>query len=354
MVGNLPMPRHTKNTSRREAPLSGADDPAPSQGGPNPNQRNRRMRLRVAWMYYVEEMTQSEIASQLGIGRVTVIRLLADLRERNEIRFSIAQGIPECIALERTLQTAFGLRDAVVAPSSDPAADATVTVAAATGQYTSGMLRPGMRIGLGWGRTLYESLRFMSDAPVPDLSVVSLLGGITKVRRFNPPEFAWRFATLFQAECYLMTAPAVVDSALTRQTLIDRCGLAEVFENAKTLDAVLLSVGDVTSGGTAYRYGVLPEEMRRRFVAMGAVGDLLFHYFDRDGRLIEDPIQQRVMSVPVETLRAVPQRILASGGAHKVEALLGALRLVAPTTLITDEHCARALLARVGVAAPAA
>jgi DNA-binding transcriptional regulator LsrR (DeoR family) len=50
------------------------------------------------------------------------------------------------------------------------------------------------------------------------------------------------------------------------------------------------------------------------------------------------------MSVPVDTLRAVPQRIISSGGANKVQALLGAIKLVAPTTLITDEHCARALL----------
>ncbi|MEO7940873.1 MAG: sugar-binding transcriptional regulator [Burkholderiaceae bacterium] len=339
------MTRRQKTPSPPGASIPAADDLPAVQPGPNPNQRNKRMRLRVAWMYYVEEMTQSAIAEQLGIGRVTVIRLLADVRERNEIKFSIERGIPECIALERALETAFGLQDAVVAPLSDASADATVAVAAATGQYTSGMVRAGMRIGLGWGRTLHESLRFMSDAPVADLSVVSLLGGITKVRHFNPSEFAWRFSSLFQAECYLMTAPVVVDSPRTRQTLINHCGLGDVFENAKTLDAVLLSVGDVTPQGTAYRYGVLPEDMRRRFLAMGAVGDLLFHYYDRAGNLIKDPFQGRVMSVPVETLRAVPQRILASGGAHKVEALLGALRLIAPTTLITDEHCARALLA---------
>lgn len=339
------MPRRTKIISRAGAPRATSDALSAVQPGPNPNQRNKRMRLRVAWMYYVEEMTQSDIAQQLGIGRVTVIRLLADVRERNEIKFSIERGIPECIALERALQTRFKLNDAIVAPLSDPSADATLAVAAATGQYTSTLVRAGMRIGLGWGRTLHESLRFMSDAPVADLSVVSLLGGITKVRRFNPSEFAWRFSSLFQAECYLMTAPAVVDSPRTRQTLIDHCGLGDVFENAKSLDAVLLSVGDVTPEGTAYRYGVLPEAMRRRFLAMGAVGDLLFHYYDRNGKLIKDPIQGRVMSVPVETLRAVPQRVLASGGGQKVEALLGALRLIAPTTLITDEHCARALMA---------
>lgn len=323
-----------------DAPLAGA----------GPSQRNKRMRLRVAWMYFVEEMTQNEIAQRLGIGRVTVVRLLSDLRERNEIKFSIETGVPECIALERELEKLFGLGEAVVAPVSDADMDATVPIAAATGQYMAGLLRPGMRIGLGWGRTLHESLRFMSEAPVADLGVISLLGGITKVRRFNPSEFAWRFSSLFQAECYLMTAPAVVDSPQTRQTLIDHCGLGEVFDNAKLLDAVLVSVGDVSPEGTAYRYGVMPEELRRRVVKMGAVGDLLFHYYDRKGELINDPVQGRVMSVPVETLKAVPQRILASGGVGKAEALLGALRLMKPTTLITDEHAARALIKLAGQA----
>lgn len=314
--------------------------------GPGAN-RNKRMRLRVAWMYFVEEMTQNQIAQHLGIGRVTVVRLLSDLRERNEIKFNIEKGVPECIALERALEKTFGLDQAVVAPLSNATADATVPVAAATGQYIGALLRPAMRIGVGWGRTLHESLRFMPEALVADMGVISLLGGITKVRRFNPSEFAWRFSSLFQAECYLMTAPAMVDSPVTRQTLIDHCGLGDVFDNAKTLDAVLLSVGDVSPDGTAYRYGVIPEELRRRFVKMGAVGDLLFHYFNADGELIDDPIQGRVMSVPVDTLRAVPQRIIASGGMQKVESLLGVIRLVAPTTLITDEHCARALLQRV-------
>lgn len=322
-------------------PVSG---PPQSVAADSAGHRNKRMRLRVAWMYFVEEMTQNEIAQRLGIGRVTVVRLLSDLRERNEIKFRIESGVPECIALERALEKTFALGEAIVVPMSDAKADAAMSIAAATGQHVSDLLRPGMRIGVGWGRTLHESLRFMAGAPVADLGVISLLGGMTKVRRFNPSEFAWRFSNLFQAECYLMTAPAVVDSARTRQVLIDHCGLGDVFEQARTLDTVLLSVGDATPDGTAYRYGIVGEDARRRLVAKGAVGDMLFNYFDQNGRLIDDPLQTRVMSVPLATLKAVPARIIASGGLHKVPALLGALRLFSPTTLITDEHAADALL----------
>ena len=304
------------------------------------NARTRRLRLRAAWMYFIEEMTQNDIAQHLGVGRVTVVRLLSEARERHEIKFSIESNLPECVSLERELERRFGLAEAIVVPLSSAQADATEAIAAATGGYLSEFVRPGMSIGVGWGRTLLESLRYIHEASVPGLSVVSLLGGITKVKRFNPAEFAWRFSSLFQADCYLMTAPAIVDTPQTRRTLIDRCGLGEVFERARALDAVLFSVGHLEATGTAYRDGFLSDEVRRSMIEHGAVGESLFHFFDASGELVRHPIHERVMAIAPDIIRAVPHRIMSSGSLQKAAAIHAALRLFRPTVLITDELAA--------------
>ncbi len=308
------------------------------------NERTRRLRLRAAWMYFIEEMTQNDIAQRLGVGRVTVVRLLSDARDRHEIKFSLERSVPECIGLERELEQRFGLAQAWVAPVSSGDVDATESISAATGQFLSEFVRPDMKIGVGWGRTLLESLRHIHETPVADLSVVSLLGGITKVKRFNPSEFAWRFSSLFQAECYLMTAPAIVDSPATRRTLIERCGLDAVFERAKSLDAVLISVGNLEPTGTAWRGGFLSEALRRSVLDQGAVGESLFHFFDAAGKVIAHPMHDCVMAVAPETILRVPQRIIASGGLDKAAALCAALRLFRPTVLITDEKAAQRIL----------
>lgn len=332
-----------KKSPPPKAALDSASETKASERGVA-NARTRRLRLRAAWMYFVEEMNQADIANMLGVGRVTVVRLLADARERHEIKFTIQSGLPECVALERALEQRFGLTEAVVVPVSSPHADATEPISAATGLYLSEFVRPGMKIGVGWGRTLLGSLQYIQESQATDLSVVSLLGGITKAKRFNPSEFAWRFSRLFQAECFLMTAPAIVDAPATRQTLIDRCGLGEVFERAKTLDAVLFSVGSMDASATVYRDGFVSDGLRRAMVKRGAVGEVLFHFFDAKGRLIDHPIQDCVMAVPTETLKVVPQRILASGGQDKAEAILGALRLLEPSVLVTDELAAAKIL----------
>jgi DNA-binding transcriptional regulator LsrR (DeoR family) len=54
-------------------------------------------------------------------------------------------------------------------------------------------------------------------------------------------------------------------------------------------------------------------------------------------------VNQRVMSVPLEVVRAAPVRVLAAGGAHKLAAIGGAVKLLKPTTLVTDSVSARRL-----------
>jgi DNA-binding transcriptional regulator LsrR (DeoR family) len=308
----------------------------------------RRLRLRAAWMYFVEEMTQNEIALKLGVGRVTVVRLLAAARERNEVKITIGDRLAECVEAERLLESRFGVEEAIVVPLSARGADATGPVAAATGAYVSSLVRANMRIGVGWGRTLVSSLAFMTERNVENLSVVSLLGGIMKARKFNPAEFAWRFASLFQADCYLMTAPLVVDSAATRQTLIERCGLGDIFELAKSLDAVVLGAAGMGADATAHLSKFISNADRASLVKAGAVGDVLFNFFDAGGNLVDHPINERVMSVPLDIIKKVPTRVLAAGGASKVPALAGALAMVKPTVLITDEYTARDLLKLAG------
>jgi len=276
------------------------------------------------------------------------VRLLAAARERNEVKITIGDRLAECVEAERLLEGRFGIDEAIVVPLSARGADATGPIAAATGAYVSSLVRADMRIGVAWGRTLVSSLAFMSERTVENVSVVSLLGGIMKARKFNPAEFAWRFASLFQADCYLMTAPLVVDSAATRQTLIERCGLGDIFELAKALDAVVLGAAGMGADATAHVSKFISNADRASLLKAGAVGDVLFNFFDAGGKLVDHPINERVMSVPLDIIKKVPVRVMAAGGASKVPALAAALKIIKPTVLITDEYTAKDVLKLAG------
>lgn len=305
-----------------------------------------RLRARAVWLYHVEGRTQNEIANLLGVNRVAVVRMLADARLRNEVRITISAPLADLVELERHIEERYGIERVVVAPMGEQQGDPTKVIAAAAGSIISGMMRANMTVGVGWGRTLYNTLPFIAGSTLDNFRVVSLLGGIAAARRFNPAEFAWQFAELFQGEGYLVPAPAVVDSPETKHALLERCGLAATFEMASSLDVALLSVGGISQITTSYRTGYLSEADRRSLIDAGAVGDVLYNFIDRDGDIVDHEVNGRVISADLSSLRLCGQRILISGGQEKQIAIRAAIRTLAPTMLITDEVTARSLIER--------
>ena len=307
--------------------------------------RSERLRQRAAWMYFVEEMTQSAIAEALGVGRVTVVRMLAEAKALGEVRIALSRGDAELGGLESALCRLYGLSEAIVAPLSSDSADPTAPIAAALGDHVSALLRNDMKIGLGWGRTLNSSLEYLSERSLKGLNVVSLVGGVTHFVADNPAEFPSGFARAFNADCYLIPSPALVDSPATKTALIERCGLKSVYDFAQALDAVVLSVGSLGPEASIARYGVIGEADRKTLGEYGAVGEILCNVYDDKGRIVDHPLNSCVMSVPLDVVRAAPIRVLAAGGPEKLAAIRGALTLLRPTTLVTDAATARRVTA---------
>ena len=304
-----------------------------------------RLRARAVWLYHVEGQTQNDIAHSLGVSRVMVVRLLADARRRNEVRVTVSAPLAELIEIERAVETRYGIGRVIIAPFSDPEGDPVKAIAAAAGAFISGLMKPGLTVGVGWGRTLSNTLPFISGETLEDLRVVSLLGGIAAARRFNPAEFAWQFAELFQAEGFLIPAPAVVDSPETKHALLERCGLSAIFEMAGRLDVALLSVGGISTLTTSYRTGYITEADRRSLIEAGAVGDVLYNFIDEAGAVVDHDVNNRVISANFVDLRRTPERVLISGGRDKRIALRAAIKTLSPTTLVTDEQTAKDLIA---------
>ena len=80
-----------------------------------------RLALRAATLYYLDGLTQAEIASRLGVSRPTAGRLIARAKAKGLVRIDVV--VPPDMRdnlhadEERELETRFGLTEAVVAGS---------------------------------------------------------------------------------------------------------------------------------------------------------------------------------------------------------------------------------------------
>ena len=300
----------------------------------------RELRIRAAWIYYIEGKTQQETAEILGLNRVAVTRLLSEARERSEVSIRVKSNLESIVELARKLEHRFDLDQAIVAPWPAQADDPTRAIAAAAASYLSRAVKSGMTIGVGWGRTLHATLDYIEGRPLKNTRIVSLLGGIAKARRFNPGEFAWRFAELFDAEGFLIPAPALVDSPETREALIARCGLGDVFQMAESSDMALLSCGGISTSTTSFRTGYMSEAERQSLVDAGAVGDILCQFLNSDGEIVDHPANRRIVAISMDKLPKIKHTVLISGGMDKKAILLACLKVLSPRVFVTDEQTA--------------
>lgn len=300
--------------------------------------------VRAAWLYYIEELTQEEVAKSMGVSRAKVIRLLAAARDHGVVHIRIEAKGSDQLALERRLVEAFGLSEAVVAPApADPSAVAAV-VGQATGTWLADTLRHGMSLGVGWGVTLSMSLKALGTRTFERFSVISLLGGMTHSRAVNPSAVARRIADAVGAECFQLTAPVFVTSEATRNALWAEPGLTDLLERARRVDLAVVSVGDVSEHSTLFREGLLPRSQLASLIAAGAVGEVLCHFLDANGNVVDHPVSRRVVSVGLDDLRRVPKIVIAAGGRHKVDAIRTVLKATRAGVLITEETAAIGLL----------
>ena len=67
-----------------EGPASAMNEPHKHTDGDEANNRDRQqtLRIRAAWLYYVEGMTQSAVADTLNVSRIMINRLLSEARSR--------------------------------------------------------------------------------------------------------------------------------------------------------------------------------------------------------------------------------------------------------------------------------
>lgn len=303
------------------------------------------LKTKVAWLYYMEGMTQDEISKSLGLSRSRVLRFLANSRQSGMVQIRVTTKLSYCVELERSLETKYGLEQAIVIPKPQNAESIRDIIGAVLGGYISENVTENMTVGLGWGKTLSAALPNIEQREQRGVSVLSMLGGLTRVSGVNPSEFAWRLADRLSAECYLMAAPVFAPDVRTRDALLTHPGIQEIFQKASRLDLAVLSVGELSPFSTISEYYLLQREDMATLQAAGAVGDVLCRFIDAEGNVINHPINDRVIAFDPHQLRNARKVVLASGGWQKYDVIKGALRLLHPHVLVTDESVAERLVA---------
>ena len=296
-----------------------------------------KLLTKVAWYYYIEGYTQQEIGEYLSIPRLRVNRLLDKARKAGIIQFSVREGDSKRMIVERELITQFGLKDAFVVPSPLNEQDINESVAQAAAMYIHERLEKTGYINMGYGDTSSRILNHLANICEFPVNVVSLTGGIN----YYLPNTR---SSIFNAKLYLTPAPLLMASEDIVKAMEQEPSVKQIRHMATLAQMSIVGIGGVDSNATLLTNGTLNHSDVLLLSMQGAVGDMLCHFIDKDGNVIQSSLERRLMSTPLEQLKEMNNSIGVAGGSTKSEAILAALKGNYLDVLITDETTATNVL----------
>jgi len=274
---------------------------------------------KIAELYYVEGLSQEEIAKQVSLSRPSISRLLI---KAQTMPIQSAHVLDMSVTTELKSQNAYGRLGAGVLLNT---------------------IEDGMVFGVTWGTTIHAIVSELSLTRLPNVKIVQLIGGVgAPYHSIDGPEQVRQIGELLSAQHYYLNAPIMVDTPEVALALRNDHSIKEVMDLARNSDVALIGIGSIVPEiSTHYHSGYLTYDHLRQLDKQGIVGSLSSYYYDING--VHQPvpwIDDCLISITWKEILNIPIVIGVGYGVGKAPAILGALRSKAIDILITDRPAA--------------
>ena len=298
---------------------------------------------RVAYLYYKEELTQQQIAKQLGLSRPKIARLLQEARRNGIVRIEITHELPPEQKEAYDLQRLFDIERAVVVRNGESRAATLHAIRNVAASLIVDNLKNIRSMGFSFSQTIGNIADYIhTGADSYHVAVCDLMGAMMG---FPMPYTASAdVAKRIGGVLYPISAPIMVLDSHDIDTYLMDPNIKKSMGVARQIDFAVVGIGDFTTQNILYRSGYINEETINNMRRQGIVGEMCMRFFDLNGNPVKSELDHRVISVPWETLSNASNLTAVASGSHKIRPTLGALKTGIVHTLVTDLDTARQIL----------
>jgi deoxyribonucleoside regulator len=311
------------------------------------NEQRDHLMVQVAKLYYDLDRTQSDIATELGLTRWQVGRLLTEAKEAGIVRIEITPRAGRRTSLEVELQRQFGVREAIVVPIGDIEDPSLIidSVAQAAATHLASLSPKPSLMGVSWGRTMAAVARALPKDWCPGLHVVLVNGStaLTTTTSRNSA-VAEEIAQSAGGRATLLPVPAIMGSRSTRDALEQDPIIDRVLSLADEAPVICFGLGGLTHQSVLLGSGYLDEDDIARLRKLNSVGDIMGRFVDREGRIADPHLDDRTIGLRLDALVRKERVIGVAAGEDKHLIAAACLRAGYVTDLVTDEGTARRIL----------
>ncbi|MEE8602813.1 sugar-binding transcriptional regulator [Euzebya tangerina] len=307
---------------------------------------------RAAQRYYLDGLTQSEVAREMHTTRSNVSRMLQAARDQGIVHFRVRHPLGRHSALEAELGRLFPSLREVWVLSAEHQADGdsgihpTEPIGQLAARWLETNLRNGTSVALSWGRTLRSTVRSVEIDGAMDVEVCMIGGDLQVDPEVSGHDVVRELAARVGGSYNYLHAPALCSSPEMVAELRRNPGIARELERAQVADVALVGIGAYGTGFSAQLVdsAYLTSGERNQLEALHPVGDIAARFFDENGQVLHGPLDDRVLALAPDEITQINTVVGVAAGHEKGAGVLGALRAGFLDVIICDQSAAAAAI----------
>lgn len=306
-----------------------------------------RMITKVAYLYYMEGKSQTEIAHELDIYRTTVGRMLHKAETEKIITFDIPDYDTKAFELENKLKEKYSLKEVIIIPNQKHQDEKNKDRALAeiAVLYLKKIIQPNDIVGVSWGK----ALEMLADGKrnIADLHAcfVPLAGAPSEANsQYHVNSIVYALAQKFNSRSVFINTVAVQPDIFAAQRVYRTAAYKELQSYWQRMNVAVVGIGGSLNNRESSWRDLLSSEDVDNLKKEQAIGDCCCHFFNQAGKVVNQELERRLVAYPLEYLRQVNNVIGLARSLEKVPGIKVLLKLHLLNTLITDEETAQALI----------
>ncbi|AKG71585.1 TPA: sugar-binding transcriptional regulator [Serratia fonticola] len=311
-------------------------------------QDEQRLLVKIATLYYVDGMKQSEIAGLLNLSQSFVSRSITRCQKEGVVKISVIQPANIFLSLEQAIEKQYGIRQAIVVDVDEPASGAQIkhAIGRAAAHYVETRLRVNDLVGISsWSSTIRAMVDELHPQSIKARGVIQLLGGVGPNGNVQATILTQNLAAQLDCPAWLLPSQSIEHSVEERAKLVASQDVAEVVGKFAEVDVAIVGIGDLEPSQLLKNSGnYYGEAMLQTLAERGAVGDICLHYFNAQGEPVLGKEEDPVIGMELSQVRECSHVVALAGGVDKTNAIRGALKGGYIDVLITDYPTARQLI----------
>lgn len=293
--------------------------------------------LDVSIDYYIHKMTQKKIAEKLDISHVQVGKYLKQAEKCGIVSITVNMPLSkdDIDGVTSIFKKIFKLKNLVLVQGSENSDKSHKRVIDKASSYLiSNFSNTDFRLGVGWGKTIYDMSLFKNREVMKTnwkYSPVCFLNRKVENKFFDTAQIVENFSNNWGG--------SIQKSTLNLIRLSQKMSNLDFFDGKESftwsnIDALICGLGCATRRSPMSRSDIFREDILGKIKSKEIVGDIINYYYDIDGNLFPSKEQKTLISI--DELKEIPKTIAIASGFTKVESIIGALRTGLVDTLITD------------------